>query len=468
MTIDNRVRAGRGTRRHFRRRRWILPVAVALGAAATVTGVGSAEAIIKGTDASDAPFVVRIISNGHGLHGCTGSVIDAQWVLTAGHCAANRESIDVYVGALDADRQTKIAATEWYVAPGQDIAVLNLETEIPSASPVRLASATPPIGANGDVYGWGSTDGEGTDPSKLKTAQMKVNDGGLDCLDAARGPAICTTGVNGFLAGGDSGGPLIVDGQQVGVASQVAQAAGNDGDPVDQREFFASVPAGLDWIKETAHLDSQVRILHPFAQTTGMRTAVSLQMHARTTLSGATLSYAATGLPPGLSIDASTGRISGTPTTRGAYTVQVTAKASDTDLAGTSFAWSIVDGFGSITGPDGSCVDVKSRRTDNGSAVQTWGCGDGNPAQRWTVDGQRLSALGKCMSTANNGDTGDGTGVVVWDCDGSHAQQWQFDPAHGTITNLAANKCLTASDTGSPLTIAVCTATPNQQWHLPE
>ncbi len=115
----------------------------------------------------------------------------------------------------------------------------------------------------------------------------------------------------------------------------------------------------------------------------------------------------------------------------------------------------------------GSCVDVNSSQTGNGNAVQAWGCGDGNPAQAWTVDGQRLSALGKCMSTANNGDTGEGTGVVVWDCDSSHAQQWQFDPARGTITNVAANKCLTASGKWSPLTIATCTATPNQQWHLP-
>jgi hypothetical protein len=93
-----------------------------------------------------------------------------------------------------------------------------------------------------------------------------------------------------------------------------------------------------------------------------------------------------------------------------------------------------------------------------------WG-GEGNLAQRWIIDGQRFSALGKCMSTANNGDTGEGAGVVVWDCDGSRAQQWRFDPARGTITNVAANKCLTAP--GGQLTITTCTAAANQQWKLP-
>jgi hypothetical protein len=92
-----------------------------------------------------------------------------------------------------------------------------------------------------------------------------------------------------------------------------------------------------------------------------------------------------------------------------------------------------------------------------------WG---GNLAQRWIVDGQRFSALGKCMSTANNGDTGEGAGVVVWDCDASRAQQWRFDPARGTITNVAANKCLTAPG-GQLTTITTCTTAANQQWKLP-
>jgi hypothetical protein len=66
-----------------------------------------------------------------------------------------------------------------------------------------------------------------------------------------------------------------------------------------------------------------------------------LQIRAVSSTGAAISSYAASGLPPGLSIDSTTGRISGTPKTAGTYTVKVTA----TDTAGTSgsatFTWTV-------------------------------------------------------------------------------------------------------------------------------
>jgi len=83
-----------------------------------------------------------------------------------------------------------------------------------------------------------------------------------------------------------------------------------------------------------------VSVTNPGTQSTKVRTAVSLQIHATDSASGQTLTYSATGLPAGLSIS-STGLISGTPTSRHTYSVTVTARDT-TGAAGTaSFSWTI-------------------------------------------------------------------------------------------------------------------------------
>ena len=56
---------------------------------------------------------------------------------------------------------------------------------------------------------------------------------------------------------------------------------------------------------------------NPGNQTGTVGTAASLQIHATDSASGQTLTYTATGLPAGLSINSSSGLISGTPTTAG-------------------------------------------------------------------------------------------------------------------------------------------------------
>jgi len=67
--------------------------------------------------------------------------------------------------------------------------------------------------------------------------------------------------------------------------------------------------------------------------------AVNLQIHA-SDLAGQPLTYTATGLPPGLSINAGTGLISGTAIPLGTYTVTVTASAGSVS-GSTTFTWTI-------------------------------------------------------------------------------------------------------------------------------
>jgi len=83
-----------------------------------------------------------------------------------------------------------------------------------------------------------------------------------------------------------------------------------------------------------------IKLTGPGAQRATVHQSVSLRLHA-SAASGAALTYAATGLPPGLRLDTATGRISGRPTRAGRYTVRASAHDSEAQTAGASFVWTV-------------------------------------------------------------------------------------------------------------------------------
>jgi hypothetical protein len=94
-----------------------------------------------------------------------------------------------------------------------------------------------------------------------------------------------------------------------------------------------------------------VTVTNPGSQVTGVGTATSLQIQAKSSGTGTTLTYSATGLPAGVSINASTGLISGTPTTAQSYTTAVTVKDSTGASGSATFTWTVnPTGGGSCSG----------------------------------------------------------------------------------------------------------------------
>ncbi|HEX4703951.1 MAG TPA: putative Ig domain-containing protein, partial [Pseudonocardiaceae bacterium] len=93
-----------------------------------------------------------------------------------------------------------------------------------------------------------------------------------------------------------------------------------------------------------------VSVTNPGTQTSTVGQSTSLQIGA-TDSAGGTLTYAASGLPGGLSINSSTGLISGTPTTAGSSNVTVTATDSTGPSGSTQFTWTIA-----MSGGGGGCT----------------------------------------------------------------------------------------------------------------
>jgi lysophospholipase L1-like esterase len=117
------------------------------------------------------------------------------------------------------------------------------------------------------------------------------------------------------------------------------------------------------------------------------------------------------------------------------------------------------------SGIAGKCMDVNGANSADGTAVQTWDCGDG-ANQYWSAytDGT-LRSLGKCLDAAGGG-TANGTKVQIWACHGGSNQVWQ--PYNGGYRNPASGRCLDvpafSTANGTQLQLWDCNGGSNQKW----
>ncbi len=152
-----------------------------------------------------------------------------------------------------------------------------------------------------------------------------------------------------------------------------------------------------------------VTVTNPGNQTGTVGTAASLHMSASDSQSGQTFTWSASRLPVGLSINSSSGLISGTPTASGTWSVTVTAKDTTGASGSASFSWtistsgsnSIVNGgfeTGTFSGwtTSGAATSIVTSGQHSGKYAARAGStsptnGNSNVAQTFTAAGATLT-----------------------------------------------------------------------------
>ena len=125
----------------------------------------------------------------------------------------------------------------------------------------------------------------------------------------------------------------------------------------------------------TGSSTGKVSIIGPGSMTSAVGATVDYQVQATDTCTGS-LSYSASGLPTGLSINSSTGVISGTASTAGTYDVTLTGTDSTGPSGSATFTWTVgstvantvtVTNPGSQSGTAGTAASLQISASDSAS-----------------------------------------------------------------------------------------------------
>ncbi|MGY1435274.1 S1 family peptidase [Streptomyces reniochalinae] len=211
-------------------------------------------------------------------HYCGGTLIAADWVLTAAHCVTadtpeDPSAYHVRIGSLDRTEGGEVAQVEKFVVhpdyrhadeegSAHDLALVQLSTEV-SKEPAPLASRTPAAGDTVKATGWGYTKATGNDPSQLPVKHREIdlpvlspdtpkcasNETDGDAWGIREGD-FCTDNPGGEAGtcGGDSGAPALTEvagrWQLAGVTSRSV------GDCASTPDIYPSVAEHSDWIRD--------------------------------------------------------------------------------------------------------------------------------------------------------------------------------------------------------------------------
>ncbi|TFJ95170.1 calmodulin-like protein 3 [Platysternon megacephalum] len=216
-------------------------------AIATTPGPDEHLRVVDGMPAtpSDAPFAAYIDRN-RGQGWCSGSLVAPQWVLTAAHC--NASTVTVTLGHLEYAKGRTVQVTSRQESPNTDVLLLKLDQAVTDIAPVTLATTDPALGSSMTVLGWGKTSPTGQRSPVLRKATMtiakprpeKPGQQAPDATDNKGGAALVSDPGSGWIWQGDSGGPALIDGKLVGVASLSSQFS--------HQAWHSSVATNHAWI----------------------------------------------------------------------------------------------------------------------------------------------------------------------------------------------------------------------------
>jgi snapalysin len=192
------------------------------------------------------PFMVYV-------SGCTGSLIKANWAVTAKHCPTPSS---VRVGSINrSSGGTVVAVRRGVNHPRADIKLLELATSVTYA-PAPIPATSGAVGTATRIIGWGQTcapRGCGSAPQVAHELDTSiVADSRCSGINAAL--EICTNNTNGNSGAcyGDSGGPQVkqVSGrwQLIGVTSR---AGNNNSTCATGPSIYGDLPAIRTWVSTT-------------------------------------------------------------------------------------------------------------------------------------------------------------------------------------------------------------------------